>query len=65
MFLTANGRHIISVCKGFTEATKISLNAVIMIRTGKVKTETCSYIIENENHTVIVAEFANFLPLFL
>ena len=63
MFLTANSRHIVSVCKRFTEADKVSLEAVIVVRTCKVKTEACTNIINDENHTMVVAELTNFRPL--
>ena len=63
MFLTANSRHIVTVCKSFTKADKVCLKAVIMVGTCKVKTESRTNIVDDKNHTVIVTELTNLCPL--
>ena len=65
MIAAANSRHIIAVCKSFTEANKICFNSVIMIRTCKIKSEACAHIVKDKHHSVLVAEFTNCLPIIL
>ena len=59
MLAAAKSRHIVAVCKSFTEAYKVRLNAVIVVASRKVKTETCANIVEDKNYAVVVAPFTN------
>ena len=36
-----------------------------MVGACNIKTEACSYIVKNKNHSVIIAELTNSLPIFL
>jgi hypothetical protein len=63
MFAAAKSRHIIAVRKSLTEADKVSLDSVIVVRTLNVKTETRSYVVEDKNYAVVVAPFSYARPV--
>ena len=65
MLAAAESRHIVSVCKSLAEADKVGFDSVIMVGAGYIKTEARSYVVEDKNHTVIVAELTNSLPILL
>ena len=65
MFAAAKSRHIVAVCKSLTEADKVSLDSVIMVRARNIKTEACTYVVEDKNYAVVVAPFPYARPVFL
>lgn len=65
MLTAAESRHIVSVCKSLAEADKVGFDSVIMVGAGYIKTEASSYVVKDKNHTVIVAELTNSLPILL
>ena len=65
MLLSAYTGHIVAVCESFAEADEVSLETVVVVRTGKVKTEAYAYVVDDEDHAVVIAELADCSPLFL
>ena len=64
MFAAAKRRHVVAVGKRFAEADKVGFDAVIVVGALQIQTEAGAHVVENKDHALFVAEFADRLPVF-